>query len=42
MVAMFAIRELIATLYDAWQVADVPGRLSEWWWVVTHRRQVLD
>jgi len=34
---MFAIKELIATLVDAWAGADLCGRLREWWWVVTHQ-----
>lgn len=34
---MFAIRELIWTLHNAWQDADLRGRLSEWWYVVRHR-----
>jgi hypothetical protein len=33
---MFAIRELLQTLHAAWKAADLSGRLSEWWWVVTH------
>jgi hypothetical protein len=36
----FAIRELIWTLRDAWQAADLRGRLSEWWYVV-HHQEVL-
>ena len=38
---MFAITELNHILHDAWQAADLRGRLGEWWWVVTHR-QLLD
>jgi hypothetical protein len=34
---MFAIVELYHILLDAWQAADLPGHLGEWWWVVTHR-----
>ena len=34
---MFALLELCYTLRDAWQDADLSGRLYEWWWVVTHR-----
>jgi hypothetical protein len=30
------ILELYQTLTDAWQEADLPGRLREWWWVITH------
>lgn len=37
---MFAMRELVAILADAvaeaWQAADLGGRLSVWWRVVTH------
>jgi len=37
----FAVRELVWTLRDCWQEADVPGHLREWWYVVTHREVVL-
>lgn len=34
---MFALYELCETLADAWQAADLVGRLRAWWWVITHR-----
>ena len=32
---VFAIRELLAVLLDAWQAGDLYGRLRAWWQVVS-------
>jgi hypothetical protein len=32
--------ELYQTMADAWQEADLPSRLREWWWVITHHALV--
>jgi hypothetical protein len=41
---MNPVAELIAILYDAalaaWEAADLRGRLSVWWYVVTHPETV--
>lgn len=36
----FALWELYHTLKAAWEVADLRGRLTEWWYVVTHQELV--
>ena len=33
----FAVRELFKTLHAAWQAADLPRRMANWWYVVTHQ-----
>jgi hypothetical protein len=35
-----ALRELVATLVDAWQCADLHGHLTSWWGVVTGATKV--
>lgn len=35
-----ALRELTATLVDAWQCADLCGHLVSWWEVVTGATKV--
>lgn len=39
---MAAVRELVATLVDGWEAADLVERLVEWWWVVRHPGLVDD
>jgi hypothetical protein len=42
---MFALKELVLVLADAcgeaWQTADLGGRLRAWWWTI-HHRDLLD
>jgi len=33
----WALAELWYTLVDAWEMADVPGHLSAWWYVVRNK-----
>ncbi|MBU0492534.1 MAG: hypothetical protein KKA73_30445 [Chloroflexi bacterium] len=35
-----ALRELVATLADAWACADLRGHLASWWDVVTGTTRV--
>jgi len=34
---MWAVKELWATLHDAWTTADMKRRLIEWLWCITHQ-----
>ena len=34
---MFAVKELVLVLLDAWEAADVRGRIREWWWCVCNQ-----
>jgi hypothetical protein len=36
------LQELYWTLMDAWEAADLAGRLASWWWVVTHPQLVKE